>query len=155
MSHDISYGDGLMDTLMDLTVSVPPTETNADILGRISSKVEQLGEDGDWPPRLVYLVDLTLEELGLNALTHGREHGLDELSISIRSSTDSVVIELLDNGAPFDPLTDAPIPDSDAPLESRPVGGLGIYLIRNMVDEAHYKRADGRNCLTLITRRNQ
>ena len=126
-----------MGILMDLTVSVPPSESNAEILGRISSKVVQLGEDGDWPPRLVYLVDLTLEELGLNALTHGREHGLDELSISVRSGTD------------------APIPDPDAPLESRPIGGLGIYLIRNMVDEAYYKRAEGRNCLTLITRRNQ
>ena len=144
-----------MDVLMDMTVSTLTPESNAQILGRISARVEQLGEDGDWPPRLIYLTNLTLEELGLNALTHGREHGLDELSISIRSETESIVIELLDNGAPFDPLTDAPIPDPNAPLESRPVGGLGIYLIRNMVDEANYKRADGRNCLTLITRRNQ
>lgn len=144
-----------MDILMDMTVSTRTPESNAQILGRISARVEQLGEDGDWPPRLIYLTNLTLEELGLNALTHGREHGLDELSISIRSETDSIVIELLDNGAPFDPLTDPPIPDPDAPLESRALGGLGIYLIRNMVDEARYKRADGRNCLTLITRRNQ
>ena len=144
-----------MDTLMDMTVSVPAAESNAEILGRISSKVEQLGEDGGWPPRLVYLVNLTLEELGLNALTHGRKHGLNELSIIIRSGPESIVIELLDNGAPFDPLTDAPIPDPDAPLESRPIGGLGIYLIRNMVDEAYYKRAEGKNTLTLITRRSQ
>ena len=140
---------------MDMTVSAPASESNAQILGRIAEKVEQLGEDGSWPPRLVYLVNLTLEELGLNALTHGREHGLDELSISIRSDTESIFIEMLDNGAPFDPLTDAPIPDPDAPLETRPVGGLGIYLIRNMVDEIHYERGDDRNCLTLITRRSQ
>lgn len=140
---------------MDMTVSAPPSESNAQILGRLAEKVEQLGEDGSWPPRLVYLVNLTLEELGLNALTHGREHGLDELSISIRSDTESIFIEMLDNGAPFDPLTDAPIPDPNAPLESRPVGGLGIYLIRNMVDEIHYRRGDDMNCLTLITRRNQ
>lgn len=144
-----------MDTLMDVTVSAPASESNAQILGRLAERVEQLGEEGDWPPRLVYLVNLTLEELGLNALTHGREHGLDQLSISIRSDTESIVIEMVDNGAPFDPLTDAPVPDPDAPLESRPVGGLGIYLIRNMVDDVHYKHADGRNCLTLTTRRNQ
>ena len=140
---------------MDLTVSAPASESNAQILGRIAEKVEQLGEDGSWPPRLVYLVNLTLEELGLNALTHGREHGLDELSMKIRSDTESIFIEMLDNGAPFDPLTDAPIPDPNAPLESRPVGGLGIYLIRNMVDEIHYERGGDRNCLTLITRRRQ
>jgi len=144
-----------MKILMDMIVTAPASETNAQILARISSRVEQLGEEGDWPPRLVYLVNLTLEELGLNALTHGREHGLDELSISIQSGADSIVIKMLDNGSPFDPLTDAPIPDPDAPLESRPIGGLGIYLIRNMVDEAHYERSGGRNCLTLITRRNQ
>ena len=144
-----------MDTLMMMTVSAPPTETSAQILGRISSQVEQLGDNDNWPPRLVYLVNLTLEELGLNALTHGREHGLDELSMTIRASSDSIVIEMSDNGAPFDPLMDAPIPDLDAPLEARPVGGLGIYLIRKMVDEAHYRRTNRRNCLTLITRRDQ
>ena len=106
MPYDIPREDQLVETLMDLTVSAPASESNAQILGRIAEKVEQLGEDGSWPPRLVYLVNLTLEELGLNALTHGREHGLDELSISIRSDTDSIFIEMLDNGAPFDPLTD-------------------------------------------------
>ena len=144
-----------METLLALSFALPPTETTEAFLGRITSHVEEIGERDDWPPRLVYLVDLTLEELGLNALTHGREHGLDELSIAVKSDTDNIVIELQDNGDAFDPLTDAPVPDPDAPLEARPIGGLGIYLIRKMVNEAHYVRRDELNCLTLITSRNQ
>ncbi len=140
---------------ISLRISPNNKESNTEILERISSRVEEMGEEDNWPPRLIYLVNLTLEEFGINALTHGRYHGLDELEITIRSETHSLIIEMSDNGAPFDPLNDAPVPDPNAPLETRPIGGLGIYLIRKMVDDIHYRREDGRNRLTLITGRSR
>ena len=72
----------------------------------------------------------------------------------VRSDQEKVVIELIDDGAKFDPLTDAPKPDSQLPIEGREVGGLGIHLILNMVEKAYYERADNRNCLTLVTGRS-
>ena len=144
-----------MTTSMSLKISPNMEESDAETLERISSRVEEMGEKDNWPPRLIYLVNLTLEELGMNALTHGLDHGLDELEITIRSETHSLIIEMSDNGDPFDPLNDVPVPDPNAPLETRPIGGLGIYLIRKMVDDIHYRREDGKNRLTLIAGRSQ
>ena len=144
-----------MNTLLRLTVSTMQTDSNEAILSRISSQVEELGDQNEWPPKLVYLVNLTLEEFGLNALTHGRAQGLDQFKITIKSGEDDIFIEMSDNGAPFDPLNDAPTPDLDAPIDTRPIGGLGIYLIRKMVDDLWYRREGDRNYVTLITRRTQ
>jgi serine/threonine-protein kinase RsbW len=55
-----------------------------------------------------------------------------------------------DDGRPFDPLSQ-PSPDIHAPLEDRTIGGLGIHLIRSMMDAVEYRRADGRNHLTFRT----
>jgi len=66
------------------------------------------------------------------------------------SHTDFVV-EVSDNGKPFNPL-DHPEPDLNQPLEERPIGGLGIHLIRKFVDQLAYRRDAGRNILTLRKR---
>ena len=56
-------------------------------------------------------------------------------------------------GGHSDPLNDAPEPDPTALLEARSIGGLGIYLIKKMVDDMSYRREAGRNHLTLVVRR--
>ena len=52
--------------------------TNAEMLERISAQTEEMAADDDWSPKLLYLVQLCLEELALNAMTYGREAGLSE-----------------------------------------------------------------------------
>jgi anti-sigma regulatory factor (Ser/Thr protein kinase) len=59
------------------------------------------------------------------------------------------VIEIIDCGIPFDPLT-LPKPDINASIEDRKIGGLGIYMMRKIMDEVNYKRKQGKNILTLI-----
>lgn len=125
-------------------------ETNADILTHITAAVEELGRRENWPSGLVFKVNLILEELGLNSLTHGRsQQGNSELEITLISQQDALTIELFDNGTPFDPIKDAPRPDLDAPLDDRPIGGLGVHMVRTIVDDATYQREEGRNHLTL------
>ena len=58
---------------------------------------------------------------------------------------------VIDAGAPFDP-TAAPAPDVGAPLEARPIGGLGLLLVRRSVDALAYARVDGHNVVTLERR---
>ena len=58
------------------------------------------------------------------------------------------VIEITDSGVPFDPLSLAD-PDVNAPMEERGIGGLGIYMMRKIMDEVDYRREEGRNILTL------
>jgi anti-sigma regulatory factor (Ser/Thr protein kinase) len=57
-------------------------------------------------------------------------------------------LSLSDDGPAFDPLA-LPTPDLDAPLEERPVGGLGVYLVREMMDDVSYSHRGGRNCLSM------
>lgn len=129
--------------------------TNAEMLEGISAQVDQMAEEDGWSPKLLYLIQLCLEELALNAMTYGRQKGLSEFQVSINPGVEEVVVELHDNGAAFDPTKDAPIPDPDAPMEDRPIGGLGIFLIREMVDDLVYRREEGWNHLTITIRRAQ
>ena len=130
--------------------------SDADNLQYIQEMVEGLGERESWPASLTFKVNLVLEELGLNVLTHGGK-GMarrPELEIVLTSEDHALTIELLDDGLPFDPLEDAPDPNVDAAIEDRSVGGLGIHLVRTMMDDMSYRRDDGKNHLTLIARRD-
>ena len=146
--------DTLSRRATDLSAKLVLTiETRPDELETIAAAVEDLGKRERWSPALVYRVNLALEELGLNIMNHGHDEGLHEFEITLISEADALTIEIVDDGRPFDPLNDAPQPDTGAPIEDRPIGGLGVHLVRTMMDEMHYRRESGRNHLTLVTRR--
>ena len=126
-------------------------KTSLDELERITAAVEDLGEQEDWPPAFTFRVNLVLEELGINIINHGYDDGIHEFDITLTSDANTLTIEISDDGRPFDPLHDAPDPNTAASLEERSVGGLGIHLVRTMMDELHYRREQGRNYLTLTT----
>ena len=128
-------------------------ETKLDEMERLASAVEDFGRDDDWPADLTYQVNLALEELWLNVVNHGHDSGLHEVEIELTSEAEALTIEITDDGKPFDPLQDAPKPSVNAPLDDRPIGGLGVYLVRTLMDEMEYKREDGKNRLTLVKRR--
>ncbi|MBV8739959.1 MAG: ATP-binding protein [Alphaproteobacteria bacterium] len=91
-----------------------------------------------------------LDELFSNIVRHGYDangpSGTVEIVLALEDG--KLRIELIDDGRPFDPLS-APPPNLDVPPAQRPVGGLGIHIIRNLVGEAHYARKGRYNCLTL------
>lgn len=120
-------------------------EADPERLSDITDAIEELGERQDWRPDFLFRMNLVLEEMALNVMTHGREAGASELEVIVACETDNVIIEISDDGAPFDPLQGAPVPDPDASLDDRPVGGLGIHLVREMMDEVSYRYEDGRN----------
>jgi serine/threonine-protein kinase RsbW len=94
-------------------------------------------------------VGLALEEIVTNVITHGPATDPTQL-ITVRLSVGSgvVIAEIEDEGQPFDPLQ-APQPNLGGPLDARPVGGLGIHLVRTLMDEVVYSRRDGRNIVLL------
>jgi anti-sigma regulatory factor (Ser/Thr protein kinase) len=75
------------------------------------------------------------------------------VAVAIRATSGAVEVRIEDRAPAFDPLG-LPEPDREASLDERPIGGLGVYLIRQMVDEATYRYADGRNILVLAKRRS-
>ena len=100
-------------------------------------------------------VRLIVEELASNAIAYGGIDGTDvgqhELSVNIAIAGDLLTLEFRDEGAPFDPLS-APPPDLEADIMDRPIGGLGLYLIRQIAEETHYRRVDGANLLRVSLR---
>ncbi len=104
----------------------------------------------DWG---VYAMQLAVDEAASNIIEHayeGREGESIELTCDVDG--DRLVVTLLDRGRPFDP-SQAPAPDVQAGLSERKVGGLGIYLMRKLVDEVRYQVTPSGNRLTLIKRR--
>ena len=128
-------------------------ETRLEELTRLAESVEKLGEEDEWPLALVGKVNLVLEELAINTINHGHDSGLHEISFTFNSTEKALTIEMVDDGKRFDPLTDAPVPDVNAPMDERPIGGLGVFLVRKLMDELTYRRDEGRNHLTLVAYR--
>jgi serine/threonine-protein kinase RsbW len=99
-------------------------------------------------------VRLAVEEVCTNIIDHGyagREPGPLELSMS--GGSDAVVITVADRGAPFDPDS-AQQPDLEASWHERVAGGVGLHLVRKVMDELHYASSpDGTNSLTLVKRK--
>ena len=144
-----------MSETVHLKIRSDSKASNADNLQYIQVEVEELGQREAWPDSLVFKVNLVLEELGLNVLSYGGA-GTDrrpELDIVLISDEDSLTIELSDDGQPFNPLEDAAVPSVDALIEDRPIGGLGVHLVRTLMDDLSYEWSDGRNQLKMVTKK--
>jgi serine/threonine-protein kinase RsbW len=91
---------------------------------------------------------IILEELFTNVAAHGNAHSV---AAALGWSRGRLTIDFVDDGPPFDPLTHPGV-DLDAPGEERPIGGLGIEIVRALVDKARYRRQGSRNHLRLARR---
>jgi anti-sigma regulatory factor (Ser/Thr protein kinase) len=107
--------------------------------------VERLPREASWP------LQVALDEIVANLVDHaaggGRTPGFD---VWFRRDGDAVEITVADDGPAFDPLA-RPDPDVTAPLEARQPGGLGIMLVKSLMDDVRYERTT-RNLLTIRKR---
>jgi anti-sigma regulatory factor (Ser/Thr protein kinase) len=93
-----------------------------------------------------------LEEIITNVISYGYKDGLGhEISVRLSWKDPNIKVEVEDDGRPFNPL-EAPPPDMVKPLAERNVGGLGIHLVREMMDELEYRRESDKNILVLRTK---
>lgn len=138
----------MKDSVTSIQMRPDPTQ-----LDSAFEEVERHAESQQWPDGLVFQIKLVLEELAMNVINYGNPGGTEPIEIALATEGDNVIVKIADFGQPFDPLRDAPTPDLSLSVEERPVGGLGLYLVKTMMDEIHYRWKDGRNLLTLIIRR--
>ena len=97
----------------------------------------------------MYLVSLAIEELVTNCIKYGyRDSNNHTIDFLLSVSEGTLRLDVIDDGSPFNPL-DAPRPDLSLPPEKRPLGGLGLHLLRELADDMRYERRDGTNRLTL------
>jgi anti-sigma regulatory factor (Ser/Thr protein kinase) len=98
-------------------------------------------------------VRLVAEEVLTNIAKYAFDPGATPVAEVVLSVTGAeAILEFRDAGRPFDPLAQPP-PDLDVPLEERSIGGLGLPLVRALVDEARYVREGPTNVLRLVKRR--
>jgi len=127
-------------------------------LNKIAQFIEQIGKQMNLPPELIMNLNLAVEEAVANIVQYGggkqeaegrkqkAEDGEIELLFSYKDSR--LVFTIIDEGVEFD-LTQVENPDTTLSAEERPVGGLGIFLIKQIMDEIEYRRENGKNILTL------
>lgn len=130
-------------------------ENRVEELARIAAAVENLAEQENWPPDFLFKVNLVLEEFGINIMNYGYDDGLHDFQIKLTSETDTVTIEFIDDGKPFNPLEDNPEADTETNVDDRPIGGLGLFLIKEMTEEFSYRREDSRNHSTMVMRKSE
>jgi sigma-B regulation protein RsbU (phosphoserine phosphatase) len=94
-------------------------------------------------------VKVALDEILTNIISYAYDDTREHI-IVIRLSLDQekLTVEVEDDGRPFNPLN-VPEPDTKELLEERPIGGLGIYLVRKLIDELEYRRQNDRNILIM------
>ncbi len=121
-------------------------------IARAQDELEQFAAKHAVPQRPLHDVQLALEEHLANIVRHAysddREH-----CIQVRFQLDphQLRVEVEDDGKPFNPLDQTP-PDLSLPLDQRPIGGLGIHMIRKSLDALEYRRENARNILVMIKR---
>jgi anti-sigma regulatory factor (Ser/Thr protein kinase) len=119
---------------------------------RLLSALEEFARQHHLPPAVLRAADLALEEHVTNVMTYAYEDAaLHEIRICLEVDDQSLQLEVEDDGRPYDPLSRPPV-DTSLPLEQKPIGGLGIHLIRSVMDEVDYRREAGKNILRMRKR---
>ena len=119
---------------------------------RLNRVVRHFGELHEIPGRALYAVNLAVDELVTNAVLYGFDEGSqEEIVVRMEIEGSHLVAIITDEGREFDPLQ-APAPNLDAPLEERSIGGLGVHLVRSLMDHVKYERTGRKNILTVRKR---
>ena len=126
---------------------------NIEQLGAVMEFVDEVLERGDCPLEIRTLVDVAVEEIFVNIASYAytSDEGVAELNAGFEGEPRRVVITFKDSGVPYDPLEN-PDPDISLSAEERSVGGLGIFLVKQIMDKVGYRYENGQNILTLEKR---
>jgi len=94
-------------------------------------------------------LDLVLEEILVNVARYAYEGGTGEVEVAYAAQQGKLLVEVSDKGRSFNPLEATP-PDLSLNLADRPIGGLGVVLVKEMVGSLAYRREDGQNTLSFL-----
>ncbi len=133
-----------MENIRELSLFAGP-EAAARALDFVADICRQWRIDAD----ACFDIQLAVDEAVSNVVAHSYGSRSGPITLRVQQDGRDVIIELVDEGTPFDPAA-APDPDLTGSLEERRIGGLGIYFMRKMMDELSYQRDDQRNVLRMI-----
>ena len=115
-------------------------------LGFVDSHLEEAG----CPMKAQVQIDTAVEEIFVNVASYAYEDEKGRITLKMKIGEDpkEAVITIIDSGTPYDPLAKED-PDVTLSAEEREIGGLGVYMTKQFMDEVSYERKDGQNMLTL------
>lgn len=119
-----------------------------DKLHDVLAFVDELLEPHGCPMKAQMQIDVALEELFVNIANYAYPDSTGEATIRVCVSSEYVEISLIDSGIPYDPLA-KPDPDITLNAQDRPIGGLGIFMTKKLMDDISYEYKDRKNILTI------
>ena len=135
-----------MNTLEKHSLTLP---NNVESIPRLTAFIEEVTESLGIDPSVTMSINLALEEAVVNVMSYAYPKGsLGEINIAVSFSDSTITFTISDSGIPFDP-TKASKPNTSLSAEERPIGGLGIYLVHELMDEVSYCYENNHNILTL------
>ena len=146
------------DDLTLLVVRRTETDTNATLtlnnnineLDRLEPFLEDFFQQNGLAMESLSKIDLALEEALANVIMYAYPEGTEgDVTLSMRVENNAICMEISDGGVPFNPLQQQEA-DLDVPLEKRKIGGLGIHLIKEIMDSVAYEYREGKNLLKLV-----
>ena len=121
-------------------------------LARVTAAVDALALSRSIPEDAVIDMKVALDDVLSNLIAYGFDaEAVHQIHVVLSAAEGSLEAQIKDDGVAFD-LLSAPVPAIDAPLEERPIGGLGIHLVRSLMTELEYRQADGWNVLRMVRR---
>jgi len=116
---------------------------------RVVEFAERFGDEHQLAAEVVMTIHLVLDEVVANIINHGYDDTAEhQIRVTLALDGSELGIRVEDDGRAFDPLQ-APPPDLNLPLEERPVGGLGIHIVRSVMDAVEYQRSGNHNVLIM------
>ena len=120
-------------------------------LERLFAFIEQFCKRTETPDSVKFKLFLVVEELAMNAISHGYAGRIDgPIGLTLDRGDREIELRYEDEAPPFDSLRDAREPDLDASVADRRIGGLGIHLVKVLSRSATYAYADGRNVVHVM-----
>ena len=134
-----------------LHIKLPATLDN---LERWREAVSECARQQGFDQKKVIKIELALEEALVNICNYSYPEEPRHAEVNCKRDNSRFIIEIIDSEIPFD-LTSLPAPDLASSIEKRKIGGLGIFLIKKMVDEVKYHREGNFNILKLTIKRGK
>ena len=124
-----------------------------EFLDEIRDMVAEVARAGGFSEKAIYSLQLAADEAASNIIEHAYEGESDaSLFVTCDIKNDEIIITMRDTGKPFNPKT-VKEPNLKADLSERQIGGLGVYLMRKLMDNVKYESSGAGNLLTMTKRR--
>ncbi|MCZ6565455.1 MAG: SpoIIE family protein phosphatase [Gammaproteobacteria bacterium] len=159
--HEVGTGQSDDITLLGFKVTQEIYPENLDTLEltlkndiseitRLIDSLEDFAKKNNLPTAIIRKFSMACDEIVSNYIYYGSPHQIDDtLHVKLTKLKNKLIVQISDPGIPFNPLQDAKDADTVSSIEDRKLGGLGIHLVKEIIDEVSYKRQNNRNILIL------